>query len=296
MPHGPTLPLEILELFIDEVGSSTSDSRQALGACLSVSRSFRRRARHHLFRFIDPVSTYENQKFEVTRRISFLRQLTVDAPNDAESIAPLVRHLTVSFTCQALDCWDFVQILERLMMDDCCVECMILRGPNLNYPSWKAYSNKFQETICRLSRWPSLKILIVTNILEIPTSFFRGIRMQKLNTRQLFGSNHLFTRGQPSEESETGDEHDDCEMAIQSLFTDHSCKVYLFDEHHQFFGAPSLRQASFRINRQDGMDGSISKILPCIRKSLEDLTLQILRKYQPQNQCLQNLIIHSSQS
>jgi len=209
------LPLEILEAFVDAVANNKS--YMDLASCLSVSRGFRQRSRQHIFATIDlkfssPDNPEERQESydRDLKRLALLRQLISNKHTNSEdnSILPHIRSLRIRiydlpYFHPFEDNNDLSHILSRLA-DSPKLDTLSIHNVDVTMRSlrWHNLRTAFRKNLRSVSRVPSLKMLSVVDIWEIPETFFRGTFITQL---ELVG---LWSR-RPSGGAGLGTEYED---------------------------------------------------------------------------------------
>ncbi|KAJ3495190.1 hypothetical protein NLJ89_g10668 [Agrocybe chaxingu] len=158
----PRFPVEILDLFVDEIANFHDlDARATtLSTCSLVSRSFAHRARKHIFRSIE-LSEWDGDTLLRAQRLYDILIWTSSTPGRLMNVAPLVKEFLLD--CESLPNPEEVEgivVLDELGVDFRCSLINLFRSPRLKY----LHLHGLQEVPKTLLLGTHIQVLVLEDI------------------------------------------------------------------------------------------------------------------------------------
>lgn len=191
--HLPTLPAELYDLIVDELGSDVQENRQALQMCMSVSLAFRERASRHLFRVIHILRSSPLIMQRTQERLYILHNLVSQANTSIRlrSIVPHIRGISICVYFEELDVDDSSEEICDLISDillaiwrnpDSRVEAFRLTndGTHSAYETWTDFP--FTDAFEKYMYSPYLKHVTFHGIKAIPLCILYGTSITHVDT------------------------------------------------------------------------------------------------------------------
>ena len=182
------IPPELHELIVDGILSIPdcyAERLQTLQSCLFVCRTFRLRARSHIF---SSVSVHNKHKGYAIGRLALLRHLVEfdDGNPRSQSIAASIQHFAIVNTNGEerskvlLDNGDLTAIMATLHSSNYGIESFALSMHAFYSISWNDLTVDFQRSFRNLCRSPHLKYLELSHLHDLPVRFFNGTYLEHL--------------------------------------------------------------------------------------------------------------------
>jgi len=288
--HANPFPLEILEAFVDELGNSrkaygSRGSHKALASCLLVSRAFRQRARRYIFAEIAIFGAFATGEFDdarVKRRISLLRNLTLDVKDTEGSILPLIQDVEITsrngWTRNNIypDNQDMIDILTAI--DRKSTNFHSLKFDFHERLVWSSLSSEFRLIALHLIRSPRLTSLYMRAMDHLPSSLLSRVTASEIHLLGLTCDMSFILRwNEQHDEPDGGVAPENAFPPLQYLRTD-TTRVHdlLYDVEKRRVFRCSLEKAVFYLDDVtiETSFQNAANILAGSESTLQELTFQ----------------------
>ncbi|CAA7267664.1 unnamed protein product [Cyclocybe aegerita] len=273
-PSGPPLPLEIVELVIDELGNHRDNPEclQALLACALASRPLTQRSQHHVFSRIILSMTRESEPGRLMQRIKALNCITEANPSLTIHIRSfkLSIHGSVEIIRQILESPHMVSVLRMLskvQLQEVGVTIGVGNHRGANWETCRAFFGALDVLV----RSPSLTSLCLENMAGVPTTLIQQTQLKKISLRQLNLVKSSFPPSlSPSLHLESIAV--DCSFPFRRLIVPSDDDIYMSDNFAPYPPFPSVKHVSLFIDYSEDIGDTASLLSSC--PGLETLRLE----------------------